>query len=102
MNESAAAVGYSAVPPRNFAWITLPIMYWREVPRNWALMKSPTAGMNVSSEPGEDARQRQRHRDLAERGPARLAYRSVAASISRRSIFSSDTYSGSAMNGRKL
>jgi hypothetical protein len=32
----------------------------------------------------------------------RLAYRSVAASISRRSIFSSDTYSGSAMNGRKL
>ena len=32
----------------------------------------------------------------------RLAYRSVAASMSRRSIFSSATYSGRAMNGRKL
>src|SRR5919206_509674 len=31
--------------------MTLPIMYWRDVPRNCALMKSPTAGMNVSSEP---------------------------------------------------
>ena len=31
-----------------------------------------------------------------------LAYRSCAASISRWSICSSDTYSGSAMNGRKL
>ena len=30
------------------------------------------------------------------------AYRSWAASISRRSIFSSATYSGRVMNGRKL
>ena len=37
----------------NFAWITLPIMYWRGVPSSAALMKSPHAGMKVSSEPAK-------------------------------------------------
>jgi hypothetical protein len=31
--------------------MTLPIMYWRGVPSSSALMKSPAAGMNVSSVP---------------------------------------------------
>ena len=52
-----------------------------------AVMKSPTAGMKVSSEPGHHARQREDEGHPPER-LARLAYRSVAASISRRSIFS--------------
>ena len=37
----------------NFDWITLPIMYWRGVPSSAALMKSPQAGMKVSSEPAK-------------------------------------------------
>ena len=36
---------------RNFDWMTFPIMYWRGVPSSCALMKSPAAGMKVSSVP---------------------------------------------------
>jgi hypothetical protein len=42
--------------------MTLPIMYWFDVPSSAALMKSPHAG--------EDARERERQRHLAERGGA--------------------------------
>ena len=38
---------------RNFDWITFPIIDWRGVPSSSALMKSPAAGMNVSSVPAK-------------------------------------------------
>ena len=38
---------------RNFDWMTLPIMNCCGVPSSAALMKSPQAGMNVSSEPAK-------------------------------------------------
>ena len=37
----------------NFDWITLPIIDRRDVPSSAALMKSPFAGMKVSSEPAK-------------------------------------------------
>ena len=36
-------------------------------PSNWALMKSPAAGMNVSSVPAINPRQRERQSDLEKR-----------------------------------
>ena len=66
-----------------------------------AVMKSPTAGMKVSSDPATTPGS-ERTKVTRQKAWARLAYRSVAASISRRSIFSIATYSGRIMKGRKL
>ena len=64
-------------------------------------MKSPAAGMNVRSVPatipGADSGSVTRRNACVG-----LAYRSFAASSSRGSICSSETYSGSAMKGKKL
>src|SRR3970282_250580 len=66
-----------------------------------AVMKSPTDGMKVSSEPATTPG-RESRKVTRQKAWARLAYRSVAASMRRRSIFSMATYSGRIMNGRKL
>ena len=70
-------------------------------PSSSALMKSPAAGMNVSSVPATTPGSESG--SVTRRNVLKLfAYRSCAASISRLSICSSDTYSGSAMKGKKL
>ena len=76
-------------------------MRWFGLPSSWTLMKSPAAGMKVSSvpetTPGSDSGQ------VTLKNPTTgLAYRSLDASISRWSILSMLAKSGSTMNGRKL
>ena len=84
-------------------WMTFPIICTSGLPAPMisALMKSPMAGMNVSSEPATTPGS-ERVNVTRQNACQRLAYRSVAASISRLSSFSRATYSGRIMNGRKL
>jgi hypothetical protein len=85
----------------NRSWIALPTMRVLGLPSSSALMKSPAAGMKVSSVPATTPGIDSGHVTL--KNPrAGEAYRSLDASINRMSIFSRLAYSGSTMNGRKL
>jgi hypothetical protein len=86
---------------RNSRWITLPIIVVDGLPSSWALMKSPTAGMKVNSDPANTPGS-ERGKVTRKKAVIRLEYRSLAASRRLLSIFSSATYRGRAMNGRKL
>ncbi len=87
----------------NLRWMMLPTMKTSGLPApiTSAVMKSPTDGMKVSSDPATTPGS-ESAKVTRQNAWTRLAYRSVAASIRRRSIFSIATYSGRIMNGRKL